>query len=103
MKKLLSSPNFSEIGMLKDQIEAAGIPCVMRNENLVSLAGSVPFFDCYPELWVLHDVDYPRAEDALARLRDVESLAAAPWRCPGCGEEIEGQFESCWQCGESKA
>ena len=103
MKKLFSSPSFTEVGLLKSQLESAAIPCVTRNENLVSVAGSVPVFDCYPELWVLHDGDYPRAEELVAKLRDTSSLVAAPWRCRGCGEEIEGQCESCWQCGEANA
>jgi hypothetical protein len=24
------------------------------------------------------------------------------WTCPRCGEEIEGQFTDCWQCGSSR-
>jgi hypothetical protein len=24
------------------------------------------------------------------------------WRCRGCNELIEGQFEVCWNCGESR-
>jgi hypothetical protein len=25
-----------------------------------------------------------------------------PWRCLGCGEELEPQFGACWQCGHSR-
>ncbi len=25
------------------------------------------------------------------------------WTCSGCGEEIEGQFTECWQCGTSRS
>src|SRR4051794_22444932 len=103
MKKLLSSANFTEIGLLKSQIESEGIPCVTRNENLIASSGSVPFFDCYPELWVLHDADFCSAEALLAKRKDMASQPAAAWLCPSCGEEIEGQFESCWRCGAAKA
>ena len=24
------------------------------------------------------------------------------WKCPGCGEEIEDQFDQCWQCATSE-
>ncbi|MES1161895.1 MAG: DUF2007 domain-containing protein, partial [Rhizobacter sp.] len=23
------------------------------------------------------------------------------WVCPGCGEQIDGPFEQCWNCGSS--
>jgi hypothetical protein len=103
MKLLLSAPTFTEVGLLQSQLESAGIACIIRNEHLSAVAGSIPFFDCYPELWVLNDADESRARDLLAKLRDTDSLTAAPWKCPDCGEEIEGQFESCWQCGAEKS
>jgi hypothetical protein len=24
------------------------------------------------------------------------------WKCPGCGEKIEPQFDACWNCGASR-
>ena len=27
----------------------------------------------------------------------------APWRCSGCGEDNEGQFGACWNCGAAIA
>ncbi len=24
------------------------------------------------------------------------------WQCPGCGEQIERQFDTCWQCGTNR-
>jgi rubrerythrin len=38
--------------------------------------------------------------DAAQRLLD--ELRAAPnrrWCCRGCGEQIDGPFEQCWNCG----
>jgi hypothetical protein len=102
MIKLLSSANFTEIGMLKSQIESEGIPCVTRNEHISAVSGSVPFFECYPELWVLHDADYDSAKRLLDKWQNAANDEMAPWLCPGCAEEIEGQFESCWQCGAAK-
>ena len=31
-----------------------------------------------------------------------EAAIALPWRCPGCGELVEGQFQACWKCGAPK-
>ena len=102
MKKLFSSPNFTEVGLLKSQFEAEGIACVTRNEQLSAVSGSVPFFECYPELWVLHDSDYDRAKRLLEKMQDTAHQQVAAWLCPGCAEEIEGQFGSCWNCGAGK-
>jgi Putative prokaryotic signal transducing protein len=99
MTKLLSSLNFSEVGLLKSLLEAEDVACVIRNEHLSSLAGEVPFFECYPELWVLNDADYATAQELLAKGQNPQNRPLAPWVCPHCGEALEGQFASCWQCG----
>lgn len=26
----------------------------------------------------------------------------SPWKCPECGEEVDGQFTNCWQCGTNR-
>jgi hypothetical protein len=102
LKKLLSSNNFSEAGLLKSQLEAEGIACVIRNENLAIGSGTVPFMECYPELWVLHDEDFASAQELLAAWQEQADQPMEPWTCPECGEEIEGQFDACWQCGYEK-
>jgi len=91
--------SFPEIGMLKSQLEAEGIACVTRNESIAIAYGTIPRQECVPELWVLHDEDYARAEELMAEWKDPSNLLTEPWVCPGCGEELEGQFASCWQCG----
>jgi len=52
----------------------------------------------------------PRQVERASRLierfmkRSVPSDAAllTPWWCAGCGETVEGQFASCWQCGATR-
>jgi hypothetical protein len=99
MKKLLSSVNVAEIGLLKSLLEADGIACATRNEHISMASGSVPFVDCYPELWVLNDEDFEKAQTLVARWQGREMQPFEAWQCPECGEEIEGQFASCWKCG----
>lgn len=39
------------------------------------------------------------AETAIAQIEYQNSNAPSPaWVCPNCGEEVEGNFESCWSC-----
>lgn len=42
-----------------------------------------------------------RILDEIGRRRDAE-VALPPWRCPDCGELVEGGFDLCWSCGELK-
>ena len=97
MKRVYGSHDRLLVGFLHELLTSRGIDCVVRNDFLGGGAGELPPNECWPELWVVDDGDWPQAR----RLVD-EQLAQAeapPWRCPGCGETIEGQFARCWHCG----
>lgn len=98
MKRLMRSPMVGEVGLVRGLLEQAGIVCFMKNEQLAGALGDIPFLECEPELWVVHDDDFTAAQRILAEHR-APARAAAQWRCTHCGELIEGQFGACWQCG----
>ena len=101
MRLLYSSLKLHEIHHLKNLLEAEGVRCQIRNELLSRLAGEIPFTECAPELWLLDERDFERARRILADF--ARPAAAAPtWKCPGCGESLEGQFSACWRCGASR-
>jgi hypothetical protein len=89
---MLDSAN---IEMLKGLLEEDEIRCMIRNEYL----SSVPFLETSPELWILNDADYLRAKAMLDTWRTTRIEVTDSWACSDCGETIEGQFTSCWQCG----
>lgn len=91
------------IGHLKNVLAAAGIKCVARNIDLVSAAGELPPVDCWPELWVIDDDKFPRAQAVLKKALAPLRVVRKPWACGGCGETIEGQFSECWNCGRDRA
>ena len=100
MKLLFTSANSAsqaEVGVLSGLLDEAGIACEIRNER--SPYPQAPFD---PELWVIDDNDFPQA----AELRDVwrhpPAVAADTWACPGCGEQVDGQFAVCWKCGKNR-
>jgi hypothetical protein len=66
MKRLFSSPDSAEIGLVCSRLEAAGIECEMRNEHLSSAMPGTPFD---PELWVLRDSQFAEASELLAAWR----------------------------------
>ncbi len=94
MIKLLSSQGVAEMEMLQGLLAENGIVCTVRNLYTTTARG-MPRPDAWPELWVLHDADMDRARAVLAR----EAEEAPAWVCPDCGEESEGQFAACWNCG----
>jgi putative signal transducing protein len=87
--------------MLKSLLEDTGIPCMIRNENLSSAMGELPFQECFPELWIMKDQDYPRAAEMVQTWRSTRIEIHDSWICR-CGETIEGQFTSCWNCGNER-
>ncbi len=101
MKKLhtFSLAERAIAGMYKDMLQREGVKCLLRNEELFAGLGEIPFVECYPELWVVDDDLYPRAMSLLKQLMGSESTSQS-WVCSNCGEDVEGQFNSCWKCGQ---
>lgn len=104
MKKLLSFAlnERAQAGLLKELLEQEGIPCLIRNEQLFSAMGEIPFLECLPELWVVDDEVYPRARQLLQNWLQDEPAEPGAWCCPQCGETHDGQFGACWQCGTQR-
>jgi len=98
MRLLYSSLKLLEVHHLKNLLEAEGIRCHLKNELLSRLAGDIPFTECAPELWLLDDRDFDRAKRIVVDF-DRAPVAGPSWRCPECGEALEGQFSACWRCG----
>lgn len=104
MKKLhVFSPRERPIAnMLKERMAGEGIVCLVRNDELSAALGEIPFVECYPELWLVDDEAYPRAQCLLNQWLNSIGQTLEGWCCNRCGEVLEGQFERCWQCGLEK-
>ena len=98
MKKLTSSESLVTINHWKNVLESEGIACEIRNEHLGSILGEIPLAEAWPELWIKNDLDYDRAMQLIHGATVAES-PTEPWYCQNCGEENEGQFSACWNCG----
>jgi len=92
----------TQAGLLKELLEREGINCLLRNDQLSSALGEIPFLECLPELWVVDDEVYPRAKQLLENWLSGEGEMTEPWTCPNCGEQHDGQFGSCWKCGAGR-
>ena len=99
MRKVHSADSIVEIAHLRNVLQTAGIDCIVRNERLATLAGEIPFVECWPELWVCRSGDALRARGLIDLALAAADDEGPAWTCAGCGETVEPQFAVCWRCG----
>ncbi|MFN7887314.1 MAG: DUF2007 domain-containing protein [Betaproteobacteria bacterium] len=100
MKLLTRCDHPLQAAHLANALRAAGVRCEVRNTQLASAIGDIPWLECAPQLWVLDDLDEARAQLLLAELRRAPD--GPPWTCAACGEVLEAQFGQCWKCGAAR-
>ena len=84
-----------------NRLEQAGIACRLSGCYLQGAAGELPVDQCGPDLWL------EREQDKELAMRIIEGRAGPGeprphWCCDGCGEWLEPQFSTCWQCGAAR-
>ena len=101
MTQVFVAQHPAEAHLVKGLLEADGIPAEVHGESLFGARGEAPATpDTLPSVWVVDDADAPRAAVILADFgRQSPEATRASWRCPNCGETVEGQFTDCWRCG----
>lgn len=89
--------------LLQSELADEGITSIVKNANPPA-AGEVAPIAAWPELWVIEDQYYEKAERILKRaLKKLEeSQVNTTWRCPQCSELIAENFNICWRCGNSR-
>lgn len=98
MKKVYSTDDRVAAGHVQSILEQQGIRCLMKNQSLSGAIGELPPIECWPELWIIDDKDLDRARELIDAFIPPLEKTHADWRCV-CGELIEGQFQTCWNCG----
>jgi hypothetical protein len=96
MKRVFTSPDSAEVGLLKNMLLKAGIRCVEINEQMAQVIPSPPF---QAELWVENEADYAAAAALLEQWKQPLPSTGTSWTCSRCGEELGSQFSKCWKCG----
>ena len=102
MKEIYRHHEMINVANLRDILQAAEIPCIIRNESLaMSGITEIPIPEFFPNLCVIHDEDEERA---LQLLRDHQERMSAGSElervCPACGETNPGNFDICFSCQE---
>jgi hypothetical protein len=104
MHKLYTADNPFEAHLLRGFLEAHGVQAHVQGDALFSMRGELPMgFDTLPSVWILHGSEQARAELLLDDWRNSSKDTPIAWHCQQCGEECEGAFDACWQCGTVRA
>jgi hypothetical protein len=90
------------LSMLRAELDRAGIPYLTRNDGLHSVVGGIPVTECHPEVWVMEEDDFYRAERVRREFLAGHSREAGAWQCPQCRESLDAQFHHCWNCGSAR-
>lgn len=96
--RVFAHSNALLVSHLHNVLTAAGIPAELRNMTLGGGAGELPLGECEPEVWVARH-NYQRAAALLHENLQDTGVTRSAWKCPGCGETLDGVFDTCWKCG----
>jgi hypothetical protein len=99
MKTVYSAANITLVSIFKNILEGKGIKCWIKNEFLSAGIGEIPPIECWPQLCV-DDDSYVEAKQVVEDVLSSDNNAFKAWRCISCGEDNEGQFSECWNCGK---
>jgi len=101
--KVYSAQSALTVGNLRNLLVTEGIESEVRIPFLAAAVGDLPMTECWSQLWIVNDEDLERATTLIEGALEPGAQSYAPWKCPACAEEIEGQFGACWHCGASRS
>jgi hypothetical protein len=105
MQRIYGARDSTEAEFVKGLLEAEEITAVVQGSALEAARGDIPFTDAsLPSVWV-NEPDVERAAQIVEEFRRGGPASVLPqtaWKCPKCGEMLEGQFTTCWKCGTEK-
>jgi hypothetical protein len=96
MKRLMQAPNLALATLWVDQLKAAGIAAHVQRAYASGIVGQIPPDQALPEIWVVEATEHAHAT---AVLHELSHRPARHWLCHACGENVDGPFDQCWNCG----
>ncbi|MFI5382449.1 MAG: DUF2007 domain-containing protein [Tepidisphaerales bacterium] len=105
MQQVYSSRDLAEAHFIKGLLDMEEIPATVQGGPLQAVLGEDPAApESLPSVWV-EEGDVDRAMGIISEMKRgglAATQAQENWTCPKCGEVMEGQFSSCWQCETSR-
>ena len=100
MTEVFADAEFTVVGFMRSELEHAGIPCFVRNQDVGIAMTGIP--TAFPTLCVTNDADAERARAIVAAFvaarRGRQLVNRSDWICPSCGESVPSTFDRCWKC-----
>ncbi|MBB3640825.1 putative signal transducing protein [Variovorax atrisoli] len=96
MRRLAQAPNLAIATVWAHALREEGVAATVQREFLGAVMGQLPPDQCLPEIWIDDEAQFDLAKHLL---HELQHRPQRSWRCV-CGEQIEGGFEQCWQCGQ---
>jgi len=105
MQLVYANEDPTKVHLVKGLLENEGIRVEVQNEFLsTALGGPSGIPQTNPSIWVLEPADFDRASHFVEAFIKAGHAAPGPaWKCPTCGEKVQGQFTRCWKCGGKPA
>jgi poly(3-hydroxybutyrate) depolymerase len=95
--EVYSTRNASEACLVRDVLQEAGVRAVVVDDLILAAGAQMPCARvCVPE----SDQDEARA--IVQQWRHPAPAESASWTCSECGEEIDAQFDRCWNCSPNR-
>mgnify|MGYP000137802073 FL=1 len=101
MKRVYSHDNPFLVFNIRNILENNGVRCEIKNDIMSSAAGEAPPIEVWPEVWVIRESDYQRADQLIEEAIHGDPKATS-WFCQNCSETNAPAFELCWKCGEER-
>ena len=104
MNEVFTHSDHGRVEVIRQVLEEAGIQCGIRNEDEVTLIPGVTISARDSVLCVANEADVEKAEKFIADFlaADRAHETASDWVCEKCGENVPGNFDSCWKCSALK-
>ncbi|MCP4262963.1 MAG: hypothetical protein GY774_36445 [Planctomycetes bacterium] len=106
MKQVYIADDPTEAHLVEGILKQHGISCEVRGESLWCARGGLPLAsETLPTIWIIDDSRFEEAKELAERFQNgtLTENSGIDWKCPECGEEVEGQFTECWQCGANRS
>jgi Putative prokaryotic signal transducing protein len=110
MVKVYSGADPADAHLVRGFLASHGIDAVVTGEALWGARGELPFGVGTAPTVCVRAEDAERARELICNRpknagpnspeRGAARRPVDSWQCSKCGEQIEGQFTSCWNCGE---
>lgn len=98
MLKIYEAENNIDAQLVMDALQAEDLEVIIKGQLLAGAAGDLPAAGLVT-LWLVHDDFEQKAKDIIAEYESNQNHCGPAQDCSKCGEIVEGNFDSCWNCG----